>query len=201
MLPCQMHAQDNLSPHHDGRHEQRHLAELECRMKQRHKANPVSHLLTEVSGMGSVNALSLALTIDPGRFQSGRHFAAWLGLVPKEHSTGGRQRLGGVTRGFVCVSSWNGYGGGIQPGRQRAAAAVAGGNNSDPLRQAREQHRLALAAGLAGAQAVGLAIRLQGSGWRSRSRDSGSGQQDGPHRVGGAGQGSSRVADGMPAEA
>jgi len=51
-----------------------------------------------VPGIGPVGALSLALTIGPGRFQSGRHFAAWLGLVPKEHSTGGRQRLGGISR-------------------------------------------------------------------------------------------------------
>ncbi len=74
------------------------IAELECRMKQQHKANPVSQLLAEVPGIGPVSALSLALTIDPGRFTSGRHFAAWLGLVPKEHSTGGRQRLGGISR-------------------------------------------------------------------------------------------------------
>ncbi len=74
------------------------IAELERRMKQQHKANPVSQLLTEVPGIGPVSALSLALTIDPGRFTSGRHFAAWLGLVPKEHSTGGRQRLGGISR-------------------------------------------------------------------------------------------------------
>jgi len=74
------------------------IAELERRMKQQHKANPVSQLLTEVPGIGPVSALSLALTIDPSRFTSGRHFAAWLGLVPKEHSTGGRQRLGGISR-------------------------------------------------------------------------------------------------------
>ena len=74
------------------------IAELERRMKQRHKANPVSQLLAEVPGIGPIGALSLALTIDPGRFTSGRHFAAWLGLVPKEHSTGGRQRLGGISR-------------------------------------------------------------------------------------------------------
>jgi len=74
------------------------IAELERRMKQQHKANPVSQLLAEVPGIGPVSALSLALTIDPGRFTSGRHFAAWLGLVPKEHSTGGRQRLGGISR-------------------------------------------------------------------------------------------------------
>jgi transposase len=74
------------------------IAELERRMKQQHKVNPVSQLLAEVPGIGPVSALSLALTIDPGRFKSGRHFAAWLGLVPKEHSIGGRQRLGGISR-------------------------------------------------------------------------------------------------------
>ncbi len=74
------------------------IAELEPRMKQQHKANPVSQLLAEVPGIGPIGALSLALTIDPGRFTSGRHFAAWLGLVPKQHSTGGRQRLGGISR-------------------------------------------------------------------------------------------------------
>ena len=74
------------------------IGELERRMKQQHKANPVSQLLAEIPGIGPIGALSLALTIDPGRFQSGRHFAAWLGLVPKEHSTGGRQRLGGISR-------------------------------------------------------------------------------------------------------
>ena len=74
------------------------IGELERRMKQQHKANPVSQLLAEVPGIGPISALSLALTIDAGRFTSGRHFAAWLGLVPKEHSTGGRQRLGGISR-------------------------------------------------------------------------------------------------------
>ena len=74
------------------------LRELERRMKQQHKVNPVSQLLAEVPGIGPIGALSLALTIDPGRFQSGRHFAAWLGLTPKERSTGGRQRLGGISK-------------------------------------------------------------------------------------------------------
>jgi len=74
------------------------IGELERRMKRQHKANPVSQMLAEVPGIGPIGALSLALTIDPARFTSGRHFAAWLGLVPKEHSTGGRQRLGGISR-------------------------------------------------------------------------------------------------------
>jgi len=74
------------------------IAELERQMKQQHKTNAMSRALAEVPGIGPIGALSLALTIDPGRFQSGRHFAAWLGLTPKEHSTGGRQRLGGISR-------------------------------------------------------------------------------------------------------
>ena len=74
------------------------ILDLERRMKRQHKVNSVSQLLAEVPGIGPIGALGLALTIDPGRFQSGRHFAAWLGLTPKEHSTGGRQRLGGISR-------------------------------------------------------------------------------------------------------
>jgi transposase len=38
------------------------------------------------------------LTVEPGNFASGRHFAAWLGLTPKEHSTGGKQRMGKISK-------------------------------------------------------------------------------------------------------
>ena len=67
-------------------------------MKRRHKANAMSKALAEVPGIGPIGAPTLALTVDPARFTSGRHFAAWLGLTPKERSTGGRQRLGGISR-------------------------------------------------------------------------------------------------------
>jgi transposase len=70
---------------------------LEARMKQAHKANPVSQLLEGIPGVGPIGALSLTLTVDPGQFQSGRHFAAWLGLTPRERSTGGKQRMGGIS--------------------------------------------------------------------------------------------------------
>jgi len=40
----------------------------------------------------------LAIEIDPGVFQSGRHLATWAGLTPKEHSTGGKHRKGGISR-------------------------------------------------------------------------------------------------------
>jgi transposase len=79
--------------HLDGR-----IAELERRMQQQHKANPMSQMLAKVPGIGPIGALSLALTVDAERFQSGRHFAAWLGLVPKQHSTGGRQQLGSISK-------------------------------------------------------------------------------------------------------
>jgi transposase len=40
----------------------------------------------------------MAVTIDSRNFKSGRHFAAWLGLTPQEHSTGGKQRLGKISK-------------------------------------------------------------------------------------------------------
>ena len=48
--------------------------------------------------MGPITALTLAIEIDPAQFESGRHLAAWAGLTPKEHSTGGKQRLGRISR-------------------------------------------------------------------------------------------------------
>ena len=55
-----------------------------------HKVNPASQLLAATPGIGPLGAITLALTVEPGNFTSGRDFAAWLGLTPKEHSTGGK---------------------------------------------------------------------------------------------------------------
>jgi transposase len=74
------------------------LAELDRNQAELHKTNPVSQQLAEVPGIGPVSALTLALTIDARQFQSGRHFAAWLGLTPKQNSTGGKHRLGKISR-------------------------------------------------------------------------------------------------------
>jgi transposase len=63
-----------------------------------HKANELSQLLATMPGSGPIIALTMALEIDPAVFESGRHLAAWLGLTPKEHSTGGKQRMGGISR-------------------------------------------------------------------------------------------------------
>jgi len=74
------------------------MATLDGQLLALHQANPVSQLLAEVPGIGPVTAITLALTVEPGHFASGRHFAAWLGLTPKEHSTGGKQRLGRISK-------------------------------------------------------------------------------------------------------
>ncbi len=74
------------------------VAALDGELAALHKANPVSQLLAGIPGVGPLGAITLALTVEPGNFGSGRHFAAWLGLTPKEHSTGGKQRMGKISK-------------------------------------------------------------------------------------------------------
>ena len=71
---------------------------LDSELAALHKANPVSQLLAEIPGVGPLGAITMALTVEPGNFASARHFAAWLGLTPKEHSTGGKQRMGKISK-------------------------------------------------------------------------------------------------------
>jgi error-prone DNA polymerase len=58
----------------------------------------IGSLRDPIPGIGPITALTLAIEIDPEAFESGRHLAAWAGLTPKEHSTGGKQRMGGISR-------------------------------------------------------------------------------------------------------
>jgi transposase len=74
------------------------LAEIGQRLAAQHKANPVSQRLAAIPGVGPLTALTVAMKVDAGQFESARHFAAWLGLTPKERSTGSRQSLGGISR-------------------------------------------------------------------------------------------------------
>jgi len=74
------------------------IAELDAKLHAAHKANPVSQRLATIPGVGPITALTLAIEIDAAQFESGRHLAAWAGLTPKEHSTGGKQRMGGISR-------------------------------------------------------------------------------------------------------
>jgi transposase len=79
-------------------HLDRQVSELETRFAAMHEANAVSQLLATAPGIGPIIALTFAIEVDPAAFESGRHLAAWLGLTPREHSTGGKQRMGGISR-------------------------------------------------------------------------------------------------------
>ena len=75
------------------------LKALESQLLALHKHNPVSRCLATQPGIGPIGAISFALKVsDPQGFRSGRHFAAWLGLTPKENPTGGRHRPGRISR-------------------------------------------------------------------------------------------------------
>ena len=64
-----------------------------------HRANDMSCRLETVPGIGVIGATAIASTVtDPSGFKSGRDFAAWIGLVPRQHSTGGKERLGGISK-------------------------------------------------------------------------------------------------------
>src|SRR5215468_10961406 len=75
------------------------VAGLERQLLAWHKTNAVSQRLASIAGIGPIIATALATTVaDPNVFHSGREFAAWLGLVPRQNSTGGKTRLGGITK-------------------------------------------------------------------------------------------------------
>ena len=72
---------------------------LETRLMALHRENPLSQCLASQPGIGPIGAVSFALKVtDPKSFRSGRHFAAWLGLTPKDNSSGGRRRQGRISR-------------------------------------------------------------------------------------------------------
>jgi transposase len=63
------------------------------------KQSDACRRLMSIPGVGTISATALVLAMhDPTRFRSGRHFAAWLGLVPKQSSSGDRQVLGGISK-------------------------------------------------------------------------------------------------------
>jgi transposase len=75
------------------------LKALETGLLALHKDNPLSRCLATQPGIGPIGAISFALKVtDPRGFRSGRHFAARLGLTPRENSTGGRHRPGRISR-------------------------------------------------------------------------------------------------------
>jgi transposase len=64
-----------------------------------HRSNEASKRLDEIPGVGPALATALVASIaDPKAFQSGRDFSAWIGLVPKQNSSGGKERLGNISK-------------------------------------------------------------------------------------------------------
>ena len=75
------------------------LDQLEARLLAWHRANEMSLRLTEIPSIGPICATGLVMKVpNPQAFRSGRDFAAWLGLTPKDHSTAGKLRMGVITR-------------------------------------------------------------------------------------------------------
>ena len=64
-----------------------------------HRSSETSRRLDAIPGVGPMLATALVASIaDPQAFRSGRNFSAWIGLVPKQHSSGGKDRLGSISK-------------------------------------------------------------------------------------------------------
>src|SRR5450631_1935209 len=115
-----------------------------------HRSNEMSMRLDEAPGVGPVLATALVAAVaDPKSFRSGRNFSAWIGIVPKQHSSGGKNRLGNISK---------------QGDRYLRGLFVAGALSV--IRYAKiHGTKQALAYGLAGAAAD------QGCGYRARQQD------------------------------
>lgn len=75
------------------------LEAIDKELVQLGRQNDTCRRLMTIPGVGVVIATAMvAATRDPEDFKSGRHFAAWLGLVPRQHSTGGVDRMGGISK-------------------------------------------------------------------------------------------------------
>ena len=78
---------------------QEQIGELERSIHAQHRASDRSRRLETIPGIGVIGATAIAATItDPSAFKSGRELAAWIGLVPRQNSTGGKERLGGISK-------------------------------------------------------------------------------------------------------
>ena len=78
---------------------QAQIAEVDAKLMAWHKADECSRRLAKIPGVGPIGAALLMMkTPAPEMFRSGRQFAAWIGLTPKDHLTAGKVRLGVITR-------------------------------------------------------------------------------------------------------
>ena len=77
----------------------RQAKELEAQIQQWHREHEASRKLAEIPGLGPITASAIVATVGDAReFKNGRQLAAWLGLVPKQNSSGGKQTLLGISK-------------------------------------------------------------------------------------------------------
>ena len=75
------------------------ISALEIKLKAWHRSDAASQRLAAIPGIGLITATVLVATIgDAKQFRSGRQLAAWLGLVPRQNSSGGKARLGRISK-------------------------------------------------------------------------------------------------------
>ena len=75
------------------------ILEFDRRIMAWHRSNETSKRLDDIPGVGPVLATALVASVaNPKAFRSGRNFSAWIGLVPKQHSSGGKDRLGSISK-------------------------------------------------------------------------------------------------------
>lgn len=80
-------------------HAETQIKEIDARLMALHRGNELSRRLAAIPSIGPVGAMAIAARIgDAKRFRSGRDFAAFIGLTPKDHTTAGKRRLGSITR-------------------------------------------------------------------------------------------------------
>jgi transposase len=78
---------------------QSRIGDLDRRILGWHRSNAASRRLETIPGVGPITASAIVATVtDPSLFRSGRQLAAWLGLVPRQNSSGGKDRLGHITK-------------------------------------------------------------------------------------------------------
>ena len=77
---------------------EKRIAQVDAEILAWHRANQTSQRLAKIPGVGPLIASAIVATVaDASVFRSGREFSAWLGLVPRQNSSGGKQRLGRIT--------------------------------------------------------------------------------------------------------
>jgi len=107
----------------------RRVETIEARLIALHRTNDVSRRLASIPGVGPITAMAIANTVpDPAMFKSGREFAAWLGLTPKSHSSGGKDKLGRISkRGdrYIRHLLYVGAGNAVRFAKARAATGQA----------------------------------------------------------------------------